>query len=82
MVPSKVGFFVWEASWGQLKRRRRPLANRCYLCERVEETIEHLMVHYPQARMFWELILAIVGRVDLSFFGALGSSFLARSPSG
>ena len=40
MVPLKVGIFAWEASWGkvltldQLKRRERPLANKCYLCER------------------------------------------------
>ena len=48
-VPTKVGFFVWEASWGriltldQLKRRDRALANRCFLCKEEEETIEHLL---------------------------------------
>ena len=37
-VPTNVGFFVWEASWGkvltldQLKRRGWTLANRCFLC--------------------------------------------------
>ena len=37
-VPTKVGFFAWEASWGkvltldQLKKRGRILANRCFLC--------------------------------------------------
>ena len=66
LVPLNVGFFAWKASWGkvltldQLKRRGRPLANRFYLCED-EETIDHLLVHYSQASMLWELILAIVG---------------------
>ena len=67
MVPLKVGFFAWEASWGkvmtldQLKKRGRSLANRCYLCEEKEETLNHLLVHCLKARMLWELILAIVG---------------------
>ena len=67
MVPLKVGFFAWEASWGkvmtldQLKKRGRSLANRCYLCEEEEETLNHLLVHCSKARMLWELILAIVG---------------------
>ena len=51
LVPLKVSFFAWEASWekvlmlDQLKRRGRPLANRCYLCEKEEETLDHLFVH-------------------------------------
>ena len=67
MVPLKVGFFAWEAVWGklltlgQLKRRERPLASRCYLCENEEKTINHLLVHCQQARLLWEIILATVG---------------------
>ena len=67
LVPLKVSFFAWEASWekvltlDQLKRRGRPLANRCYLCEKEEETLDHLLVHCSKARMLWELIFAIVG---------------------
>ena len=51
LVPLKVGCFAWEVVWGkvltldQLKRRGRPLASRCYLCENEEETIDHLLVH-------------------------------------
>ena len=67
-----MGFFAWEKSWGkvltldQLKKRGRPLANRCYLCEEEEEeeeeeTLNHLLVHCPKAKILWELILAIVG---------------------
>ena len=48
-VPSKVGFFAWEAAWGRiltldlLKRRGGVLANRCFLCEEMEETVGHLL---------------------------------------
>ena len=66
MVHFKVSFFAWEVSWGkvltldQLKKRGRPLANKCFLCEKEEETLNHFLVHCLQARILWELILAIV----------------------
>ena len=51
IVPPKLGFFAWEASWGkvltldQLKRRGITLVNRCFLCQEKEETIDHFLVH-------------------------------------
>ena len=65
IVPPKLGFFAWEASWGkvltldQLKRRGIPLVNRCFLCEENEETIDHLLIHCARAKMLWDLLLAI-----------------------
>ena len=65
IVPPKMGFFAWEASWGkvltldQLKRKGIPLANRCSLCEEKEETIDHLLIHCSRAKMLWDLLLAI-----------------------
>ena len=50
----------------QLKRRGRALANRCFLCEEEEETIDYLLLHCPSVEMFWELFLAIVGQVGSS----------------
>ena len=53
LVPLKVDFFAWEASWGkvltpdQLKKRGRPLSNKCFLCEKEEKTLNHLLVHCP-----------------------------------
>ena len=44
----------------QLKRRGIPLANRCFLCEDDEETIDHLFIHCLRAKMLWNLFLAIV----------------------
>ena len=65
-VPSKVGFFAWEATWGRiltlhmLKRCRKVLANRCFVREE-EETIDHLLLYYSKARLLRDLLLAIVG---------------------
>ena len=44
----------------QLKRRGIPLANKCFLCEHVEETIDHLLVHCSRAKMLWDLLLSII----------------------
>ena len=57
VVPPKMGFFAWEASWDkvltldQLKKKGTPLANRCSLCEEKEETIDHLLIHCSRAKM-------------------------------
>ena len=61
-----MGFFAWEASWGKvlnldhLKKKEKALANKCFLCGE-EETVGHLLVHCPKARVLWDLLLAIVG---------------------
>ena len=67
VIPPRMGFFAWEASWGklltldQLKHRGRALANRCFLCEEDEEDINHLSLHFKKAKMLWDLLLTIVG---------------------
>ena len=58
----------------QLKRMGKFLANRCYLCEEKEETMEHLLVHYQQVRMLWELSFAMVG-TNLVFRFSIRQSF-------
>ena len=66
-VPTKVGFFVWEASWGkvlildQLKKRGRALVNWCFLCGEGRETIDHLLLHCSKAKTLWDFLLAIFG---------------------
>ena len=63
IIPPKLGFFAWEASWGkvltldQLKRRGIPVANKCFLYEDDEETIDHF--HCSRAKMLWDLFLVI-----------------------
>ena len=52
-VPSKFGFFAWEAWWGkvltssQLKKRGYHLASRCPFYGREEEVLEHILIHCP-----------------------------------
>ncbi|RVX11625.1 hypothetical protein CK203_015803 [Vitis vinifera] len=64
-VPTKVGFFAWEASWGKvltqdhLKRRGWSLANRCFLCCDDEETINHILIHCPKAKVLWNLMFTM-----------------------
>ena len=61
VIPYKIVFFSWEASWGKvmtldkLKRLGRALANRCCVYEEDEETIDHLLIHCKIAKMFWDL---------------------------
>ena len=67
VVPPKIGIFTWEAAWGKvltmdnLKRRGMTVANRCFLCEEDEETINHLLIHCRSAKMLWNLLLSIGG---------------------
>ena len=66
-VPTKVGSFAWEASWGkvltldQLKKRGWILANRCFLCCAEEESIDYILIHCTKARVLWELLVALFG---------------------
>ena len=66
-VQPKVSFFAWEASWvkiitfDQLKRRGFSLANRCPLCQRSEETVDHLLHHYTMTRVLWDLFFSLFG---------------------
>ena len=45
----------------QLKRRGWAFANRCFLCEEDEETIDHLLIHCKRAKTLWNLFLSVVG---------------------
>ena len=66
-VLTKVGFFAWEALWGkvltldQLKRKGWNIANRCFLCCAEEQTINHILIHCFEAKVFWELVFAMFG---------------------
>lgn len=51
-VSTKLGFhfhffFAWEKvlTLDNVKKRGKALANRCFLCGKEEETIDHLLVH-------------------------------------
>ena len=61
----KVKLFVWEVTWGkaltldQVQRRGCSLANRCYLCQLHEESMDHLLIHCEKNRVLWELLFAL-----------------------
>ena len=67
IVPTKVGFFTWEVWWrkiltmDQLKKRGFSLANRCPLCGKAEETLEHLLIHYPKVWCMWTALFSLLG---------------------
>ena len=66
-MPSRMGFFAWEATWGkvltleQLQRRGFSLANRCFLCLSEEETVDHLLLHCVKTRVLWNLLFSLFG---------------------
>ena len=67
VVPPKIGFFAWEATWGkvltldQFKRHGMTFANICFLCEEDEQSTDHLLIHCKSVKMLWNLFLSIVG---------------------
>ncbi|RVW82307.1 putative ribonuclease H protein [Vitis vinifera] len=66
-VQPKVSFFGWVATWGkaltldQLQRRGWALANRCYLCQKHEESIDHILLHCEKVRTLWVLLYSMFG---------------------
>ena len=52
-VPPKVCFYAWEVWWGKvfttkhLKKWGFQLANRCPLCGKAEEELNHILIHCP-----------------------------------
>ena len=61
----KVSFFAWEVTWGkvltldQVQKRGWTLANRCYLCQVHEESIDHLLLHCKKTREVWKLFFTL-----------------------
>ena len=55
-APTKVGFFAWEATWGQilameqLKRRGWVLTGFCCMYKDVDESVDYLLIHCGVAR--------------------------------
>ena len=65
IVPTKVGFFVWEVWWGkiltmdQLKKRGHSLASRCPFCGQKEEDMEHLLIHCSKVWELWTTLFSL-----------------------
>ena len=72
VAPPKTGVFAWEAAWGkmltldQIKLYGMRFANRCFMCEKEKETIDHLLIHYKFAKMLWDLFCQLLGLIGSS----------------
>ena len=72
VAPPKTGVFAWEAAWGkvltldQLKRHGITFANRCFMCEEEEETMDHLLIHCKIAKMLWDFFCQLLGLIGFS----------------
>ncbi|XP_059623206.1 uncharacterized protein LOC132266370 [Cornus florida] len=64
-APLKVGFFAWTSVLGQiftrdnLRRRNQVVINRCYMCLRDEESMDHLLLHCNMVRDCWNLMFGL-----------------------
>ncbi|RVW53588.1 hypothetical protein CK203_068938 [Vitis vinifera] len=66
-VQPRVSSFGWEATWGkaltldQLQKRGWAVVNRCYLCQRHKESIDHIFLYCEKARTLWALFYSMFG---------------------
>ena len=78
MVPKRVNFFMWTTAhdWiltlDTLMLWSLPLANRCYMCCRNKESINHLLLHCPIAHSLWVQMLQVF-RIQWVMLGSLES---------
>ena len=47
----------------QLQRRGKNLANRCFMCQANEESIDHILLRCVKTRVLWGLLFAFFGVV-------------------
>ena len=53
---------AWVADvWDPLAERGWVLANRCFLCQKCGESIDHLLLHCERTREVWTLLLSFFG---------------------
>ena len=57
-APPRVAFFVWSAALGKiltqdnLRKKNMVVINRCGMCKRDEETVDHLLLHCECAQLY------------------------------
>ncbi|KAK9993930.1 hypothetical protein SO802_023633 [Lithocarpus litseifolius] len=66
-VPRRVAFFMWTTIHGQILTLDNlmlwglTLVNRCCMCNCNEESIDHLLLHFPVAHLLWVHMLQVFG---------------------
>jgi hypothetical protein len=69
-VPLKVAFFAWVAALGKiltldnLRKRQVIVIDRCCMCKKNWESVDHLLLHYEVTCLLWN---AIFSRFSLSW---------------
>jgi hypothetical protein len=62
-----VAFFVWLAALGKiltldnLRKKNMVLVNRCGMCKKDEESIDHLLLHCECAQFLWNAFFSWFG---------------------
>jgi hypothetical protein len=66
-APSRAAFFAWSAVLGKiliadnLRKRKIIIVDRCYLCKRDGETVDHLLLHCDVASTLWNHVFSQFG---------------------
>jgi hypothetical protein len=66
-APPRIAFFLWATALSRiltvdnLRRQEFELINRCCLCKKDEETINHLLSHCEFSVDIWHLVLISLG---------------------
>jgi hypothetical protein len=66
-APSRAAFFVWSAALSKiltldnLRMRHVVMINRCYMCKKTGESVDHLLLHCDVAFAFWSSLFSCFG---------------------
>jgi hypothetical protein len=66
-APSRAAFFVWTEALGKIltldniKKRHVIMINKCYMCKKTREFVDHLLLHCDVASILWSSLFSRFG---------------------